>query len=450
MVYILFFFLGSGFSWTYGGDDFSENAYPPLYLFEGQTQLIEGVIPQKASIEPKNIARIEVKPEGLRLEGLQAGAATLEFEAHNKHLRIPVQVERKLETPENVTSLKIKGLHVQTIQDQCRISGALLTRKEYQRFLFLNTKQWRNCWTQVQVAHGLVESLLEQGKRALSQNYLNDVQIRRIGHAYILIGRVSSSEEVQLAESLIKPILPNIQNQIPTPLKSEPTVLVRVFIVELSRHAHQILGFQWPSSTSQAALISPHEFLFNPQWFTHINHLSNKGLARILSEPLLALKIGAEAELSAGGEIPLKISGRHENKVIWKQYGLKINLKAIALSGKQIHFKVQTESSQLDDSTAIEGVPGIKNNRLSTDVDAYVGRPFLLTGLFQRSQSKDVEKLPLLGDLPLLGELFKSRRFRNHESELLIAFLPSLGFLQPNALPPRTRIQPDFKWRIQD
>ena len=121
------------------------------------------------------------------------------------------------------------------------------------------------------------------------------------------------------------------------------------------------------------------------------------------------------------------MTGAFENKVIWKHYGLSIKLHIAGIAGKYIRTKIETESSQLDEATAVDGVPGMRTNTMNTEIDAIEGQPILLTGLFQSSSSKDVDKVPLLGSIPLLGELFKSRRFRDHESELLVALLPSFG-----------------------
>jgi pilus assembly protein CpaC len=256
---------------------------------------------------------------------------------------------------------------------------------------------------------------------------------------------------VELANELAQTVLPNIENHLPIPIRVDPTISVRVFILELSRSAHRALGLSWPASAPQALAVSPRLTSFAPSWLVTLNHLSTNGEARVLAEPMLAVKSGSEAELSAGGEIPIRLTGRYENKVVWKNYGLKVRIRIPGVAGKHIRTRLETESSQLDGSTAIDGVPGIRSNKMSTEVDVLEGEPILLTGLFQASAAKDVERVPLLGSIPLISELFKSRSFREHESELLVALLPKFGS-ESAKLPLQSAhgLEFDSRWRPLD
>ncbi len=233
------------------------------------------------------------------------------------------------------------------------------------------------------------------------------------------------------------------------PVDPEPTIFIQVSMLELSRKAHKELGLSWPQSSPLTRLGSGGSTL-NLNWDVTLRHLSSTGLARVLAEPSLAIRLGAEAELSAGGEIPIRLTERFENRLVWKHYGLKLKIKVKSLAGRFLRVAVNTESSHLDSSTAVGGTPGVLSNKLNTEIDAELGFPLLLTGLFQSSNSKDVDKLPILGDIPLLGELFKSRDFRQNESELLIALIPRRSRITTK-LPLRgVHIDADTAWSLGD
>lgn len=277
------------------------------------------------------------------------------------------------------------------------------------------------------------------------------MQILNAGNRFFLEGSVSTPEDIDRALELAQSLLPNIENHIAVPIKIDPTITMRIFILELSRRAHEVLGLSWPASVNPLASIQPGLTTFSPSWTLMLKHLATKGQAKILSEPVLSVKNGAKAELSAGGEIPLKIVGRYENKVTWKHYGLKVGIHIHGIAGKFIRTQIATESSQLDESTAVDGVPGIRSNKMSTLIDAREGQAVMLTGLFQSSASKDVEKMPLLGNIPILGELFKSREFRERDSELIVAILPSFG-ANETSLPLKSArgLEFDKHWHLWD
>ena len=117
-------------------------------------------------------------------------------------------------------------------------------------------------------------------------------------------------------------------------------------------------------------------------------------------------------------------AGGYSLRMLRKYYGLKLRIQILGVSGRRIRCRVETESSQLDSAVSVGGIPGVRTNHVKTEIDATESEPVLLTGLFQSAASKDVEKLPILGQIPIIGELFKSRGFRNEESELLIALIP--------------------------
>ena len=437
-----------------------ENPGPTITLRVGQRYPLEGVLAQDAKITPETVATAHETPEGLLLVAHQPGVARLTLSTPEKSVSVRVLV-RAAEAPQSQTAgnwdqtqlelRKLPGIRLGGLGDKLVVQGEILGRNAYQRILLYLRTYPKNLLVLALPAAGVRESLLEQASSALAAGGLDRVKVANAGHRYFLEGEVGAPEEIEKAFEIAQAVIPNIENHLAVPIRIEPTVLVRIFILELSRQAHQALGLSWPASTPHAALFTPGAVAFNPAWSVTLSHLSTNGEARVLAEPQLSIKSGAEAELSAGGEIPIRITGTFENKVVWKNYGLRVRVRIGGLAGRAIRTKIEAESSQLDEATAVDGVPGIRNTTLSTEVDAPEGQPILLTGLFQASTSKDVERVPGLGSLPLIGELFKSRRFREHESELLIALLPQLG--APAVKIPLSSLHGldfDARWRVSD
>lgn len=432
---------------------------PPLYLRVGQRYPLEGLIPQSAKIQPDGIVKVHQTPEGVLLVAQKQGSALLTLETEGKQISVKIIV--RPDSPRNPVSeslgdaskeLKsIPGARLEVLGGKMIIRGEVLGRTAYQRLLLYLKSFPKNLVALALAGPGIKDSIIEQALSSLKARGIEQARILNAGHRFFLEGWVSTPEDVEQAFEVVQAIIPNIENHLAIPIRINPTITVRVYILELSRQAHQALGLSWPTMVHQIGTLSQQGFFFNPSWTANLQHLAANGQARILAEPLLAVKSGSSAELSAGGEIPIRVTGRYENKVVWKHYGLKIHLHIAGTAGRHIRTKIETESSQLDGANAVDGVPGLRTNRMSTEVDALENQPILLTGLFQSTASKDVDKLPILGHLPLIGELFKSRRFRDHESELLVALIPSYGPTETRLpLESAHGLELDFKWRLLD
>jgi pilus assembly protein CpaC len=434
---------------------------PAIHLKTGQRYPIEGVVAQNFKIAPEFVAEAKQTSSGLILLAKQPGRASLSLESAGKKLEIQVIVSPDQAMAEKapvglaMTDFRrTPGLNFSELGGKIIIQGEILGRKAYQKLLLYLRLYPTNILVLATAGPGIKASLIEQVQSLFNSQGLSGAEISNAGNRFFLEGAVASPEQLEKALELAQGVIPNIENHLAIPIRIDPTISVRVFILELSRQAHEALGLSWPASTTQALTLNPFgspKTLFSPSWTATIHHFSQNGQAKILSEPMLSLKNGATAELKAGGEIPIRITGKFENKVVWKNYGLHIKLHVAGVSGRYIRTKIDTESSQLDEATAVDGVPGLRTSTMNTEVDALEGQPILLTGLFQASASKDVDKVPVLGSIPLLGELFKSRAFREHESELLVALLPKFG-AQNVELPLQSYRGLDFdtKWRPLD
>ncbi|MBI4797734.1 MAG: type II and III secretion system protein family protein [Desulfarculus sp.] len=159
--------------------------------------------------------------------------------------------------------------------------------------------------------------------------------------------------------------------------------------------------------------------------------LSQNQLAKILAEPTLTCISGQEADFLAGGEFPVPVPQQNNTVTIeFKKFGVQLGFKPEVLKSGNIRMNVSPEVSEMDFSIAvvIQGftVPGLKTRRAKTQLEVKDGESFVIAGLFRDDINHQVSKLPLLGDIPILGALFRSTEFQNNQTELLIEVTPEV------------------------
>ncbi|NUR11290.1 MAG: type II and III secretion system protein family protein, partial [Bradyrhizobium sp.] len=155
------------------------------------------------------------------------------------------------------------------------------------------------------------------------------------------------------------------------------------------------------------------------------------GLATVLAEPNLTALSGETASFLAGGEFPIPVSqGNNAISIEYKQYGVGLAFTPIVLGDGRISMRVRPEVSQLSDAGAVTlgnyQVPALTTRRAETTVELGSGQSFMIAGLMQNTGNNSVDKTPILGDLPVLGALFRSTKFQRQETELVVIVTPYL------------------------
>lgn len=165
--------------------------------------------------------------------------------------------------------------------------------------------------------------------------------------------------------------------------------------------------------------------------------LESSGFAYTLSQPTLVSMSGHTASFLAGGEFPVPVpsTGSDSISIEYKEFGVRLNLTPTVISDKRITLKVAPEVSELDfvNGITMEGVvvPSLSVRRTDTTVSLADGESFVISGLINTRSNSAVDKLPLLGDIPILGALFRSSRINSEERELLMIVTPHI--VQPLA-----------------
>ena len=164
---------------------------------------------------------------------------------------------------------------------------------------------------------------------------------------------------------------------------------------------------------------------------TSLDIAAQDGFLSMLAEPNLTALSGETASFLAGGEFPVPVSqGNNAVTIEYKQYGVGLAFTPIVLADGRISMRVRPEVSQLSTEGAVTlngfSVPALTTRRAETTVELGSGQSMMIGGLIQNSGSNNVNKAPFLGDLPILGALFRSTNFKRNETELVVVVTPYL------------------------
>jgi pilus assembly protein CpaC len=169
--------------------------------------------------------------------------------------------------------------------------------------------------------------------------------------------------------------------------------------------------------------------------------LKGQGLSRILASPTLVTMSGQEAEFMVGGEYPYPIQGDSGHVSIeFKRFGVMLRFTPMLVGKETLTIQVEPEVSSLDFSLTVSSagvaVPGLRTRRGSTTLQLKDGQTFAMAGLLNEETRTVLNKIPFLGDIPILGALFTSKEFQKSESELVIIVTPRLvRAMNPDEVP---------------
>ena len=170
-------------------------------------------------------------------------------------------------------------------------------------------------------------------------------------------------------------------------------------------------------------------------WTAFIDALKENDLVKVLAEPTLITMSGRRANFLAGGEYPIPVpqalgTGGAIITIQYKTFGVGLNFTPTVLGSGRINMEVAPEVSELDftNAVSIQGylVPSLTTRRVSTNVEVADGQSFAVAGLLREEVKEIMKKFPLLGDIPVLGALFRSSQFQKSETELVIIVTPHL------------------------
>ncbi|HTH03585.1 MAG TPA: pilus assembly protein N-terminal domain-containing protein [Vicinamibacterales bacterium] len=285
------------------------------------------------------------------------------------------------------------------------------------------------------------------------------------GKDVVLSGSVSSKYVMEKAAEVAGGFVEKKENVVNLLQQQEGVasnqVMLRVRFAEVSRSALQELGAtwllnqfksDWTARATTEQFVAPdfddskpgrltfsdylNVFVFNSKHGVGavIRALSSKGLFQSLAEPNLITVNGKEASFLAGGEYPYPVAqmgnGATAISIVFKEYGIRLHFTPTVLGGDLINLKVKPEVSSLDftNSIVLDGfrLPALSTRRADTEVELQDGQTFAIAGLMNNTLNQTVQKIPGIGDIPVLGLLFKSRAYQKNDTELVVMVTPTI------------------------
>ncbi|HXP05778.1 MAG TPA: type II and III secretion system protein family protein, partial [Stellaceae bacterium] len=297
-----------------------------------------------------------------------------------------------------------------------------------------------------------------------------NIGVTSVDKNLILNGDVTTASRAEKARALAASVAvkdSNVLNQLSVSTPNQ--VNLRVKVAEVNRTALKALGFNWSGSWSNTRLDhstfnfqtnnpTTNQAILDENLFQYgfavpgqgsiqaqLDALAQEGLITTLAEPNLTATSGQTASFLAGGEFPVPVAaatgttGTPTITIEFKQFGVSLDFIPTIIDADHISLRVRPEVSQLTTTgavsvpitaTQIVTIPALTVRRAETTVDLASGQSFALGGLLQNTTEQDLSKIPWLGDIPILGQLFRSNLFQHNETELVIIVTPYL--VQPS------------------
>ena len=287
-----------------------------------------------------------------------------------------------------------------------------------------------------------------------------NVTVSSVDNSLVLNGDVSSAARAEKVRSLAAAIAGETKGTVVNRMAvaTPNQVNIRVKVAEVNRTVLKTLGVNW------AKLAGSHISFFtnNPTdvagnlagelgvafgglgWLTAatVDALAREGLVSILAEPNLTATNGQPASFLAGGEFPVPVAGSPATgggfatiTIEFKKFGVSLDVTPTIIDPEHLNLRIRSEVSQLSTTgevsvplsgTSTVTIPALSVRRAETTVELGSGQSYALAGLLQNTDTQNVSKVPALGDIPILGQLFRSQQFQRNETELVIIVTPYL------------------------
>jgi len=281
-------------------------------------------------------------------------------------------------------------------------------------------------------------------KKSLFETFPNDkIEVRNMAGGVYLSGDVATDAVARQAEKIAQAYAPKrVTNGLS--IRDSHQVMLEVRFVEATRDAVKELGiglltqragdfaFQSAGALANPVLSGVLQGGFGRATLdTSIEALEEKGIIRTLAEPNLVSMSGETASFLAGGEFPIPVPAESgQIGIEFRQFGVGLAFTPTVLDDGIINLKVAPEVSQLDNANAIRingtEVPALRVRRANTTIELRNSQSFAIAGLLQNENSNRKTQTPWIGDVPVLGSLFRSTRYQKSETELVIIVTPRL------------------------
>jgi pilus assembly protein CpaC len=282
----------------------------------------------------------------------------------------------------------------------------------------------------------------------------DDIRLSQANGSVVISGSVTDPTIATQVDAVVQAAGFKTVNLLQSPVKDSTQVQLMVRVAEVSRNRMRELGgsYAYQASPGTGGYVnsgggpsslgdvvggvltgnigsSLNLFVMGGNSLSFIRALQQQGALRSLAEPNLIAMNGQEASFLAGGEFPVPIvqssssGGNNAVTIVFKEYGVRLNFKPTIIDEDHIRLELEPEVSTLDFANGVrfDGfvIPALRTRRAKTGVELRDGQSFALAGLLDNQEVQQISKVPGLGDIPILGNLFKSKQFQKNESELM-------------------------------
>lgn len=441
-----------------------------IELFVGEIRVMKIGRVERVAIGNPKVASNSILPNGqLILMGDAAGATTMHiWLEEGKEMQFDVLIrehQQQASFQELQTLLKeVTGVKAMRIGELTVIKGEVASADAEQLAKIVG--QFSGVLNLVTPkSHG------EEIKTLLSA--IPGTQIQVVGNHTVLTGEVSKEYENLI--KIVQDKYPDLMNLTRTQdAVAGKMIYMQVRIMEMKKSAQENLGINWdlsklagpsfefgvehsrngatilnsdhtpPNSLKKAGVkdltTSAGYFGITTGVSSIISLLEASGDTVVLAEPRLSTRSGGKASFLAGGEIPMPVvSSLGQTTVEFKKYGISLDIEPVVDDRGNILAHIETEVSMPDVAGAVLGIPGIFSRRTSTDISMKTRETLVIAGLLNESAQKSYDNVKWLGQLPILGPLFRSKDFHNEQSELVILVTPQV--YDASALPNREGLE---------
>ena len=304
-------------------------------------------------------------------------------------------------------------------------------------------------------------SLIDSQIRALFPK--DDIRLSQANGSVVMSGSVSDPKTATAADAVVQAAGFKTVNLLESPVKNLMQVQLLVRVAEVNRTKARELGssYQYQASPGVGGFASGggpgnasnitngllsstfsglNLLVLGGNMTSMIKALQTNGALRALAEPNLIAMNGQEASFLAGGEFPIPIVQSSAGSgtgsavtIVFKEYGVRLNFKPTIIDEDHIRLELEPEVSTLDFANGVKfdgfTIPALRTRRAKTGVELRDGQSFALAGLLDNNETQSLSKVPGVGDIPILGNLFRSKSFQKNESELM--FIVTAQMVQP-------------------
>lgn len=318
----------------------------------------------------------------------------------------------------------------------------------------------RDVVVRVRPSSGTARQIIDELEQLIGG--IEGIEYREVGGTVWVEGEVLTERDLQRVERVLESY-PEVRSLVElSPITAEmmdraeaeavKTVQMDVTIMEIDKSLMRDLGVRWTSAVSPQSQLGFEGSNTGPitgvveNILPSLDMFANSSKARILSRPTLITKSGQPAELFIGGEIPIPVAqGSGAVSIEYKEFGVKVEFEPYVDTQNNIDTKIFVETSNLGGPSPAGSAPGLITNRVSTNVFVETGESITLGGLVKSEDAQSVDKVPGLGDIPIIGNLFKSRSYIRNETELIVFATPRVVSTAEAGRELRDKVTADFE-----